>query len=355
MTGTARRTSLLWAALGLMATVVATVLASAAPGRAAFTVCPAQTVTAGDPDGTAFTISLNTPEASFVQILNPNGTGGTRLQFLDSGTHESPGPWSISAKVFAIDSATSGTHTLQEKARDDLAVLDSCTINVTVVTTTTVPPTTEPPTTTTTTQPPTTTTTQPPTTTTTTQPPTTTTTTSTTTTTTTTVAPTTTSTIAPTTSTTVAPTTSTTSAPTTTSTTSSTTTTVQAIPGNTAPPGSLAALPPETGGTGTPLWIVVVLVSVIVLGVATIAVTIVPGAAAVVDARLRPNGETGVRPTLRQRLAGSWLGALVWNRSRRVKGPTLTSRLKDTEFARAWRTRRDVKRARNQIEDRRRP
>lgn len=103
------------------------------------------------------------------------------------------------------------------------------------------------------------------------------------------------------------------------------------------------------------MWIVAVLVSVIVLGVATIAVTIVPGAAAAVDARIRPNGEGGVRPTLRQRVAGSWLGALVWNRSRRVKGPTIRSRVRDSEIARSWRTRRDVKRARSQIDERRGP
>jgi hypothetical protein len=99
--------------------------------------------------------------------------------------------------------------------------------------------------------------------------------------------------------------------------------------------------------------VIVLLVVVILVGVVTVGATLAPGASAAIGARIRNEPVGELRPSLRHRIATSWLGALVWNRRSRVKGPSISSRLRDSELGRSWKTRKDVKQTRNRIEQRR--
>ena len=333
MRTTARPNKTAWAGFVLLVVVTATVITTAAPSRADFIACPSADVTVGQ--SAVITLEIDSEDTSFLRI---NGSsGGTAIAFLDEEHHIGAGTWFVRVQITADETSLSGSHTIVERSQQGPAI-DTYVVQVTVDTTTT---TTEPPptTTTTTTKPPVTTT-QP-------LPPTTTTTTT---------EPTTTTTTAAVVGTTEPPdlaTTTTTRQPTRT-TTSGTAGAVADIGAEQTPPGAIVAAPPIEP-VGTPGWLIITLMGIIGLGIATVAITLVPGATAAVTAKMGAViGDDDASPSLRHRLATSWLGVLLWDRSRRVKGPSLASRVRESEFAQSWRTRQEVRKARRRIDHRRR-
>ena len=314
MRTTARPNKTAWAGFVLLVVVTATVITTAAPSRADFIACPSADVTVGQ--SAVITLEMDSEDTSFLRI---NGSsGGTAIAFLDEEHHIGAGTWFVRVQITADETSLSGSHTIVERSQQGPAI-DTCVVQVTVDTTTT---TTEPPPTTTTT----------------------------------TTEPTTTTTTAPVVGTTEPPdlaTTTTTRQPTTT-TTSGTAGAVADIGAGQTPPGAIVAAPPIEP-VGTPGWLIITLMGIIGLGIATVAITLVPGATAAVTAKMGAViGDDDASPSLRHRLATSWLGVLLWDRSRRVKGPSLASRVREREFAQSWRTRQEVRKARRRIDHRRR-